>query len=465
MFVLSQFTFKAVNQNHVLYFIYFSLGVILELPALPLRYKFISRNVDPSDYDKIISTVMIPWVIKPLYGLVSDNIPVFGYKRKPYIIIMNISLCFLWASFLFIERINTLAFTMFFSQVSLVFTDVMYDSMLVENSRMEQDGKHGELQSICWMMKGIGSTLASIISGFLVRSVSFDYIILILVVYCLILTIVCTIFLHEKKQEDSERVIVGRMCCYKIAHSLKRILRVMTQPEMLRPALFIFLLGCTPSSATPFFYFLVSKLNFDSRALGLISSVSNASVAFGSFIYGKCFRNVHFRKFFIVIVLISFVLSLTPMILVKGWNAKIHVPDFWFVLSDDVFLATFGEIGLMPCLVLVAKMCPNGIEATIYASFVSILNISGVISGLLGALTTKWFGVTRSNFDRLDDLILFNSFTSLLPLMFILLVPKGNAEDILQEAKVIGPRNFDQIQVQEGEINTMEADHILDVII
>lgn len=452
-----------IKQTYVLYFVYFSLGVILELPALPIRYKFINNSIEPSEYDKIISTVMIPWILKPLYGLVSDNIPMFGYKRKPYIIIMNFTMCLLWSMFFYIEDMSALVFVMFFLQVSLVFTDVMYDSMLVENSRYEEDGRHGELQSICWMMKGIGSTIASILSGFLVRSVSFNYIILILIVYGIILVTVCIFFLNEKREGDNGRVKIGRMCLFKICHSLKRIGHVISQPEMLRPALFIFLLGCTPSSSTPFFYFLVTKLKFDSRALGIISSISNASIAFGSFIYGKCFRNVTFRKFFTVIVVISFTLSLTPIILVRGWNRKIHISDFWFVLSDDVFLATFGEIGLMPCLVLVAKMCPNGIEATIYASFVSILNVSGVISGFVGSLTTKWFGVTESNFDRLDDLIIFNSFTSLIPLLFIFLVPKGNAEDILQEAKVIGPRNFDRINVVEGDLRTVETDQVLDV--
>jgi folate/biopterin transporter len=437
----------------------------MELPSLPLRYKFINNHVEPSEYDKIVSTVMTPWVVKPLYGLVSDNIPIFGYKRKPYILLMNTLMCFLWFSILYIETIKSLTYTMFFLQVSLVFTDVMYDSLLVENSRFEETGKHGELQSRCWMSKGIGATLASILSGFLVKSVSFEYIILILIVFCSILIYVCANYIIEKRdsiKKDKISIVGGIIKMY---HSFKRIFKVMTQPDMFRPALFIFVLGSTPSSSTPFFYFLVTKLNFDSRALGLISSVSNASVAFGSFLYGRFFRNVKFRKFFLVIVLISFVLSLTPIILVRGWNKKIKISDLWFVLGDDVFLATFGEIGLMPVLVLVAKMCPNGIEATIYASFVSILNVSGIISGYLGALTTQWFGVTQTNFEKLDNLILFNSFTSLIPILFILLVPKGNSEDILQESKVIGPRKFEKIEVHEGEINTIDAEHVLEVVI
>ena len=31
-----------------------------------------------------------PWVIKPLYGFLSDTVPIFGYKRRSYLIICGI---------------------------------------------------------------------------------------------------------------------------------------------------------------------------------------------------------------------------------------------------------------------------------------------------------------------------------------------------------------------------------------
>ena len=30
-----------------------------------------------------------PWVIKPVFGLVSDFVPLFGYRRKSYLILSN----------------------------------------------------------------------------------------------------------------------------------------------------------------------------------------------------------------------------------------------------------------------------------------------------------------------------------------------------------------------------------------
>jgi MFS family permease len=36
-----------------------------------------------------MSIVMLPWSVKILYGLISDNVPLFGSRRKSYVIIMG----------------------------------------------------------------------------------------------------------------------------------------------------------------------------------------------------------------------------------------------------------------------------------------------------------------------------------------------------------------------------------------
>ena len=31
-----------------------------------------------------------PWVVKPLYGFLSDTVPIFGYRRRSYLIICGL---------------------------------------------------------------------------------------------------------------------------------------------------------------------------------------------------------------------------------------------------------------------------------------------------------------------------------------------------------------------------------------
>ena len=37
-----------------------------------------------------LSAITFPWCMKILYGLISDNVPLFGTRRKSYIVIMGI---------------------------------------------------------------------------------------------------------------------------------------------------------------------------------------------------------------------------------------------------------------------------------------------------------------------------------------------------------------------------------------
>ena len=46
--------------------------------------------MQPEAMQEYISVLAIAWSIKIVYGLVSDNIPIFGTRRKSYVIIMGL---------------------------------------------------------------------------------------------------------------------------------------------------------------------------------------------------------------------------------------------------------------------------------------------------------------------------------------------------------------------------------------
>ena len=47
-------------------------------------------KLDPGIMTYYTTIVGLPWSIKIVYGLISDNVPIMGAKRKPYIIIMGL---------------------------------------------------------------------------------------------------------------------------------------------------------------------------------------------------------------------------------------------------------------------------------------------------------------------------------------------------------------------------------------
>ena len=63
--------------------------------ALSYLYKD-DLKLEPSQVSQINSFVFIPWILKPIYGLITDSFPIFGYRRKPYLFFFGIMVMLCW---------------------------------------------------------------------------------------------------------------------------------------------------------------------------------------------------------------------------------------------------------------------------------------------------------------------------------------------------------------------------------
>ena len=89
------------------------------------------------------------------------------------------------------------------------------------------------------------------------------------------------------------------------------------------------------------------------------------------------------------------------------------------LLSVSILHTVLGQLAFMPTLVLAARLCPPGIEGTLFATLMSIFNGAGALGAEMGALLTSVLGITESNFDRLGLLVTICNFSSLIALPFL----------------------------------------------
>lgn len=87
-------------------------------------------------------------------------------------------------------------------------------------------------------------------------------------------------------------------------------------------------------------------------------------------------------------------------------------------------LTVLGQIAFMPTLVLAARLCPPGIEGTLFATLMSVFNGAGALGAELGALLTQVLGITDTNFENLGLLVTICNLSSLLALPFLSLLGK-----------------------------------------
>lgn len=77
----------------------------------------------------------------------------------------------------------------------------------------------------------------------------------------------------------------------------------------------------------------------------------------------------------------------------------------------------------MPILVLAATLCPDGVEASLFALLMSILNAGSFTGQALGGGLTQALGITSTEFANLPLLVTICVVSTLLPLPFLRLLP------------------------------------------
>lgn len=79
------------------------------------------------------SLITLPWSFKVIYGLITDNVPIFGLKRRPYLIffgvLQGIMMCVAY-SYEGDNAMDVVLF-LFFASLSMAFSNVVIDAILV----------------------------------------------------------------------------------------------------------------------------------------------------------------------------------------------------------------------------------------------------------------------------------------------------------------------------------------------
>eukprot|EP00775_Hariotina_reticulata_P011919 gene11919-12063_t len=155
------------------------------------------------------------------------------------------------------------------------------------------------------------------------------------------------------------------------------------QPHILRPVAFLFLWQAMPAAGTAMFYFKTNKLGFDAEFFGRVKLVAAVADLLGIFVYNTWLKSVRLRPLLLWGSLLGCLLGLTPLMLVEGVNRKLGISDKVFALVDSALLASIGQVLMMPTLVLSARLCPPGVEATLYASLMSMNNAAAATSDMV----------------------------------------------------------------------------------
>ena len=412
--------------------VYFVQG-ILGLARLAVSF-FLKDDLGltPAEVAALTGISSLPWIIKPVFGFLSDGVPIFGYRRRPYLILSGFLGTLSWLALAtIVDSGLTATIAILMTSLSVAISDVIVDSLVVARARKESLGQAGSLQSLCWGCSALGGLITAYLSGWLLEHLTISTVFEITATFPLLVSAVAWLIAEERisstnktRTEESQSVV---------GNQITQLWGALKQKSIWLPTLFLFIWQATPNAESAFFFFTTNELGFEPEFLGRVRLVTSLASLVGIFIFQKYLKEVPFRKILGWSTLIAAVLGMTTLLLVTHTNRALGIDDRLFSLGDSLILTVMGQITWMPVLVLSARLCPKGVEATLFALLMSICNLSLLLSNELGALLTSALGITETNFDKLWLLVIITNLSTLLPLPFISWLPTEDPQTMEED--------------------------------
>lgn len=388
------------------------------------------QKLQPASSQAFQAIAAMPWSIKPAYGLITDTFPIAGFQRWPYLAICGIAgACCLWALWLFSAPSPWFAtFLMASLALCTAFPDVVVDAAIAEKSR-NVPTLASDLQSLSWGSLSVGGLIGCTISGPAVHQFGPKGSFLLISIAPLMLLVAAWALQEKRLPKGFDR---GRF--RDVIRTLQLFGHTLQDPILWKPALYIYLSQglCPDISEAMFYWFTDPKVGpgFSPQFIGLVSAIGYLAMFVGVAMYNCWFRFYTFRTVFFWPQVAYCALGLLDIVIVTRLNLILGIPDHAFVIGDEALTDVIHKLQLVPVMVLSAKLCPPGIEGTIFAFLMSVSNFGAACGDWLGAIVLKMVQVQRENYSNLWLAVLIRSIVRLTPLLFLFLLPTGAADDI-----------------------------------
>jgi folate/biopterin transporter len=382
--------------------------------------------------------VMLPWAMKPLFGLVSDGWPIMGYQKAPYMII--VSVVAVMAHFTIglsppgALPIKTVVVCLLLGCMQISVVDLLTEAKYAERIR-ERPERGPDLMTYVWGGITVGNLFATACVGVLIEHLGTHWVFAIIAIPASIVLVPTVLnWLEEpkmtqeqvaRKQADlweqkeimilvmltgiatlvlvtvgliQDSVYVNLAVALIMAIIVVSAFTLLLHPMIGRMNCFFFIQTCcvVDISGASFYFFTndrtqypegphFSKIFFAS-ALGVFVAMLNLV---GMYIYNRTMQHWRYHGLFIFANLLVCIVSLASLLVYTRFNLVLGIPDTVFVMSTWGIWAIVHMWMWLPGVVLLSQLCPRGVEATMYALLAGCHNLGLACASYLGAFLLR----------------------------------------------------------------------------
>lgn len=444
-------------------------------------------KLSPAASQYVVSVAYFPWSIKPIYGILSDCIPIRGRKRIPYLVISTVLSLLPWLVLGLTTSLrssrNSLAAFLTVQNFGSAMADVVVDAMIAEAVRSEHAEFAGDLQSLSWSAMALGGICGSLLGGYTLSNLRIDTIFLLFSVLPTIQLLSCALVEevpagsenipdHNKQRHveyeadvsfssgndsfaktlksgtsrrkksshkngkrkmksakseirEQQNGLVAARGYLSLKSAAYSLCRAFRKPMILRPMAWFFFSNVTvPNLSTVMFYYQTEVLRLDSSFLGTARVLGWFGLMLGTYIYNRHLKHMKLRKILLFAHIGLATVILFDIALVSQSHVQFAIPDKYMVLWGSALGDAINQFKMMPFLIISGQLCPPGIEGTLFALFMSINNLGSTLGSFLGAALASVLNISSESFDNLLLGVTVQLLATLVPIAFLFLIPK-----------------------------------------
>jgi predicted MFS family arabinose efflux permease len=347
--------------------VFFALAYVAEgagqtdgLISQPLNY-YLKQvyHWTPVEITAYLTVLNLPWFIKPLYGAVSDFVPLFGYRRKAYLILAN---AFAAVGYVLLARTaepSAMIGLLSLIAYGMAISSTLCGALLVENGQKFR--LSGVFVNQQWLWFNVAAMASALIGGQLIEHLtpaSAVHAAAILVGLIPFAVIFGSMTLVEEQR--------GSISLGTLKANFAGLSAALRHRDLWVIAAFLFFYYFSPGFATPLYFYMTDTLKFSQQYIGTLGAIAYAGWIVGGLVYRGFLEHLRSRTLLYISIVLG-VLSTALFVSLSG-EVSAAIANFSYGVSQMIMLVA--------TLSLAADYCPKGSEGFAFAALISVTNIA-----------------------------------------------------------------------------------------
>jgi hypothetical protein len=340
----------------------------------------------------------LAWYLKPFAGILTDAFPLFGSRRKSYILISASLAALSWLALIVTPHdYRKLLFVVIVINTFMVVASTVVGGYMVETAQANSGS--GRLTAIRQFVQQACLIVNGPVAGYL-ASIAFGWTAAASGGVMFLLVPVTILFLREQRKRSDSRQI--------LADARKQLVNIATARTMWAAAALMALFYIAPGFGTALFYKQQNDLHLTTQAQGFLQLIAGVFGVLAAVGYGILCRRLNLRTLLVGCMVVATAANLGYLFYSSAGRAQT-------IEGLNGFGYTLAELALMD---LAVRSTPAGSEGLGFSLMVSVRNLA-----LFG---TDWFGsklLDQYHFS-FNSLVIANSATTLIAVPLVFLLPR-----------------------------------------